>query len=256
MYSLNGRSAIVTGAAHGIGRKIALRLSEEGCDIGIFDIDELRAKETAGDIRERGGRVFVEVGSVANKDDVDRAMSTLARELERVDILVNNAGILRVGKILAMSEKDWDDTLRVNLDGVFLVSRSVIPHMIARKSGCVLNLASWLGKKGVASYGAYCASKFAVIGLTQTMALELAEYGIRVNALAPGLIIETKLRAESEAMHQAQGLPLAAERAKSIPLGRVGYPDDVARLATFLVSDEAAYMTGQAINVSGGLWMN
>jgi NAD(P)-dependent dehydrogenase (short-subunit alcohol dehydrogenase family) len=256
MYHLDSKSAIVTGAAHGIGRRIALRLAEEGCDIGIFDIDEAEAQKTASDIRARGVRVFVEKGNVAHKGDVNRAMSALMRGLGRVDILVNNAGTLRVGKILAMSEKDWDDTFRVNLDSVFFVSRSVIPHMISRKSGCVLNLASWLGKKGVASYGAYCASKFAVIGLTQTMAVELAEYGIRVNALAPGLIVDTKLRAESEAMHQAQGLPLAAERAKAIPLGRVGYPDDVARLAAFLVSDEAAYMTGQAVNVSGGLWMN
>lgn len=256
MYDLKGKSAIITGGANGIGRKIGLRLAEEGCDIGIFDINEAEAQKTAADIRAKGRHAHVEKGSVADKDDVERGMTALTQQLGKVDILVNNAGILRVGKLLTMNEKDWSDSFRVNVDSVFWVSRAVIPHMVARNSGCVLNLASWLGKKGIASYGAYCASKFAVIGLTQTMAAELAEYGIRVNALAPGLIVDTKMRTESEAMHRAQGLPLAADRAKSIPLGRVGYPDDVARLAAFLVSDEAGYMTGQSVNVSGGLWMN
>jgi NAD(P)-dependent dehydrogenase (short-subunit alcohol dehydrogenase family) len=256
MYDLKGKSAIITGGANGIGRKIGLRLADEGCDIGIFDINEAEAQKTAADIRAKGRHAHVEKGSVADKDDVERGMTALTQQLGKVDILVNNAGILRVGKLLTMNEKDWSDSFRVNVDSVFWVSRAVIPHMVARNSGCVLNLASWLGKKGIASYGAYCASKFAVIGLTQTMAAELAEYGIRVNALAPGLIVDTKMRTESEAMHRAQGLPLATDRAKSIPLGRVGYPDDVARLAAFLVSDEAGYMTGQAVNVSGGLWMN
>ncbi len=256
MYDLKGKSAIITGGAHGIGRAIGLRLAAEGCDIGIFDVDEKGAERTAAEIKAKGRQAHVAKGSVTEKDDVERGMPALVGRLGKVDILVNNAGILRIGKLLAISEKDWSDSFRVNVDSVFWVSRAVIPHMIARRSGCVLNLASWLGKKGIANYGAYCASKFAVVGLTQTLAAELAEHGIRVNAVAPGIIIDTKMREESEAMHKAQGLPLAAERAKTVPLGRAGYPDDVARLAVFLISGEAGYMTGQTINVTGGLWTN
>lgn len=256
MYDLKGKSAIITGGAHGIGRAIGLRLADEGCDIGIFDVDEMGAERTASEIKAKGRQAHVAKGSVTETTEIERGMSALVDRLGKVDILVNNAGILRIGKLLAISEKDWSDSFRVNVDSIFWVSRAVIPHMIARRSGCVLNLASWLGKKGIANYGAYCASKFAVVGLTQTLAAELAEYGIRVNAVAPGIIVDTKMREESEAMHKAQGLPLVAERAKTVPLGRAGYPDDVARLAVFLISGEAGYMTGQAINVTGGLWTN
>ena len=153
MYDLKGKSAIITGGANGIGRKIGLRLAEEGCDIGIFDINEAEAQKTAADIRAKGRHAHVEKGSVADKDDVERGMTALTQQLGKVDILVNNAGILRVGKLLTMNEKDWSDSFRVNVDSVFWVSRAVIPHMVARNSGCVLNLASWLGKKGIASYG-------------------------------------------------------------------------------------------------------
>lgn len=256
MYDLRGKAAIITGGGNGIGRAIGLRLADEGTNIGIFDIDEGAAEKTAADIRAKGVRAHVVKGDVTRKNDIEHGITVLIQRLGTIDILVNNAGILRVGSLLAMSDEDWTSSFQVNVDSVFWASRFVIPRMIERKSGCVINLASWLGKKGIANYGAYCATKFAVVGLTQAMAAELAEHGIRVNALAPGLIVDTKMREESEAMHRAQGLPLAAERINTIPLRRLGYPDDVARVAAFLVSKEADYMTGQTINVSGGLWTN
>jgi NAD(P)-dependent dehydrogenase (short-subunit alcohol dehydrogenase family) len=146
--------------------------------------------------------------------------------------------------------------LRVNVEGVFIVSRVVLPHMIARRVGSVVNLASWAGKTGNAYFAGYSASKFAVIGLTQALAREMAPHGIRVNAICPGIVVDTAMRGALEAQQQQYGLPQTAEREKLIPLGRVSVPDDVARVVAFLTSDEAAYITGEAINLSGGLLMD
>jgi NAD(P)-dependent dehydrogenase (short-subunit alcohol dehydrogenase family) len=146
--------------------------------------------------------------------------------------------------------------VRVNVEGVFIVSRAVLPHMVARRSGSVVNLASWAGKTGNAYFAGYSASKFAVIGLTQSLAREMAPHGIRVNAVCPGIVVDTAMRAELEAQQRRHGLPQTAEREKLIPLGRVSVPDDVARVVVFLVSDAAAYITGEAVNLSGGLLMD
>lgn len=256
MYELQGRNALITGAGHGIGEAIALRLADEGCNIAIFDRDGAAAERTAEAIRQRGRKASVAEGDIGREEDVSKGMATLIGELGHVDILVNNAGILRVGKLLESSVKDWRDSFSTNVDGVFWSCRAVLPHMVERGSGCVVNTASWLGKRALANYSSYCATKFAVVALTQSLALEMAEHGIRVNAVAPGIIVETRMRDESEEMHKRQGLPLAAERAKTIPLGRLGLPNDVARLVAYLASDEADYMTGQTVNITGGLWLS
>jgi len=254
MYGLEGRKAIVTGAAHGIGKSIAARLAAEGCDIGIFDRDAKAAQITAEAIALPRRKIVVATGDVSSKVDVDAGVAKLMNELGSVDILVNNAGICPIGKMLDMSEHDWNATFGVNVNGLFHVSRAVVPQMIARHRGSVINLASWMGKSGVGNYGAYCASKFAVIALTQALAAEVGEHGVRVNAVAPGLIVETKMRDESEVDRRAQGLPLAAERAKTIPLRRAGLPGDIAKTVAFLASDEADYITGETVSVTGGLW--
>lgn len=254
MYGLQGKRAIITGAGTGIGRSIANRLAKEGCAIGIFDIDAAAADETTRQIRSQGSNCYSILGDVSDRMSVKAGMPELISALGGVDILVNNAGICRIGKILDMSDQDWDQTFGVNVDGVYHVSRAVVPHMVRQKSGAVINISSWMGKSGVHSYGAYCASKFAIVALTQALACEVGEYGVRVNSVAPGLIVETRMREESEKDRAAQGLTLAADRAKSIPARRAGIPEDIAKAVAFLASNEAAYITGETMNVTGGSW--
>lgn len=254
MYGLEGRKAIVTGAAHGIGRAIAARLVAEGCAVGIFDRDEAAAEAAAQTLRQAGGTVFVASGDVSAKADVAAGIGSLMERLGEVDILVNNAGICRVGKLLETNDADWNATFGVNVDGLFHVTREVAPQMIARRRGAIINMASWMGKSGVAAYGAYCASKFAVVALTQSFAAEVGEFGVRVNAIAPGLIVDTQMRDESEVERKAQGLPSAQDRAQSIPLRRPGLPEDIAKAVLFLASQQADYITGETISVTGGLW--
>ncbi len=254
MYGLQGRKAIVTGAAHGIGKAIAARLVAEGCDVGIFDRDATAAEAAAATMRASGGKVFVASGDVSSKADVDAGIGALIAELGEVDILVNNAGICRVGKLMETNDADWNATFGVNVDGLFHVTRKVAPQMIARRRGSIINMASWMGKSGVAAYGAYCASKFAVVALTQSFAAEVGEFGVRVNAIAPGLIVDTQMRDESEVERAAQGLPSAHDRAQSIPLRRPGLPEDIAKAVMFLASEQADYITGETISVTGGLW--
>ena len=256
MYALEGRAAVVTGAGSGIGRGIALRLAQEGCDVGVIDIDGRGAEATVDHVRKLNRKAAVALADVADIDAAGGAVDALAEKLGKLDILVNSAGILRMGKLAEMSKQDWDDTFRINVDGVFHACRAAIPHLRKHKRGRIINIASWHGKTGRPYYGAYCASKFAVIGLTQTLALELAAERINVNAICPGVIMETGMRERAEAELKAMGLPSAEERVSAIPLGRLGKPDDVARIAALLASDEAAYLTGQAINVTGGLWLS
>ena len=254
MYGLQGTKAIVTGAAHGIGKAIAARLAAEGCEVGIFDLDKAAAEATGRAITASGGKAFVASGDVSSKPDVVAGVAALTKALGQVDILVNNAGICKVGKILETSEEDWYATFGINVNGMFHMIRQVAPGMMQRRSGAVVNLASWMGKSGVAAYGAYCASKFAVVSLTQSLACEIGEHGVRVNAVAPGLIVDTKMRDESEMKRAQEGLPASAERAKSIPMRRAGLPVDVANAVLFLASDQAAYITGETISVTGGIW--
>jgi NAD(P)-dependent dehydrogenase (short-subunit alcohol dehydrogenase family) len=254
MYGLQGRKAIVTGAAHGIGKAIAARLAGEGCDVGIIDLDPAAAEATAATLRGNGGTIAVAGADISSGEQVAAAVATLREKLGPIDILVNNAGILKVGKLLDTSEADWRLHFAVNVDGMFLMIRAVAPDMIAKRKGSIVNIASWMGKSGVASYSAYCASKFAIIGATQSLATEIGEHGVRVNAVGPGLIVDTKMRDESEIKRKAEGLPDAYERAQAIPLRRPGFPDDIAKTVAFLASDEADYITGETISITGGLW--
>jgi NAD(P)-dependent dehydrogenase (short-subunit alcohol dehydrogenase family) len=249
--------AIVTGAGGGIGRAIALRLARSGHAIGIFDRDAAGAERTAALVRDLGpAAAAVATGSVALRDDVRRGMAALEAALGPADILVNNAGILRTAPFLETGEETWREVLAINLDGAFHACQAVLPGMVARGRGAIVNMSSWTGKKGVPNHAAYSASKFAVIGLTQSIAGEMAPHGIRVNAVCPGIIVDTQMRAEAEELNRRQGLPDVATRAQSIPLRRAGTPEEIAGVVAFLASDDAAYMTGQAINITGGLWMN
>jgi NAD(P)-dependent dehydrogenase (short-subunit alcohol dehydrogenase family) len=193
---------------------------------------------------------------VTSEDEVGRGVEAVLARYGRIDVLVNNAGICWTGPALDMPLDTLRAMLRINVEGVFIVSRAVLPHMIARRAGSVINMASWAGKTGNAYFAGYSASKFAVMGLTQALAREMAPHGIRVNAICPGIVVGTAMREALEAQQRQYGLPQTTEREKLIPLGRVSVPEDVARVAAFLASDEAAYMTGESINLSGGLLMD
>lgn len=254
---LSGRKALITGGGLGIGRAIALRLAEEGCDIGIFDRDAGPADSTAAMVRAKGRRAVIALGDASRPDDVAAGAADLVQALGGVDILINNAGILRTAPFLETPYAMWREVFSVNLDGAFLFSQAILPVMVQHKAGCIVNMASWTGKKGVPNHSAYSASKFALIGLTQSLAGEMAGQGIRINAVCPGVIINTRMRDVAEDLNRAQGLPDVAARVQTtIPMKRAGEPQDVASVVAFLCSDDAAYMTGQAINITGGLWMS
>jgi len=251
MYALNGRVGLVTGAGGGIGRAIARRLAREGMAVAVLDRDGAAAEAVAAEI---GGLAVT--ADVTSEGEVGRAVEAVLARLGQIDLLVNNAGVAWMGPALEMPLEALRAMLRVNVEGVFIVSRAVLPHMSARRSGSVVNLASWAGKTGNAFFAGYSASKFAVIGLTQALAREMAPHGVRVNAICPGIVVETAMRSAIEAQQRQYGLPETSEREKSIPTGRVSVPEDVANIAAFLASDEASYMTGEAINLSGGLLMD
>jgi len=251
MYALNGRVGFVTGGGGGIGREIAHRLAREGMAVAVLDRDGAAAEKVAAEI---GGLAVV--ADVSAPAEIASAVDAILARFAKIDLLVNNAGIAWMGPALETPLDALQAMLRVNVEGVFITSRAVLPHMIARRTGSVVNLASWAGKTGPAFFAGYSASKFAVIGLTQALAREMAPHGIRVNAICPGIVVDTAMRTAIEAQQHHYGLPETAERAKSIPIGRVSVPDDVARVAAFLASDEASYVTGESINVSGGLLMD
>ena len=250
-------AAIITGAGNGIGRAIALRLAHDGWDVGVIDLDPASATETGALVRQLGRRAEVASADVGQAASLRGAVQGLADALGPIGVLVNNAGILRTARFIDISETDWRDTMSVNLDGVFHGCQAVLPGMLAQGAGCIVNMSSWTGKQGVPNHAAYSATKAAVIALTQSLAGEVAAQGIRVNAVCPGVIVDTAMRDQAEALNRAQGLPDVDARVKSlVPMRRAGLPAEVANVVAFLVSDNASYMTGQALNITGGLWMN
>ena len=251
MYALNGRVGLVTGGGGGIGREIVLRLGRDGMSVAVLDRDGEAAQRVAAEV---GGLALA--ADVTSPEEVAGAVDATLARWGGIDLLVNNAGMAWTGPALEMPLDILQAMLRVNVEGVFIASRAVLPHMIDRRSGSIVNLASWAGKTGAAYFAGYSATKFAVIGLTQALAREMAPHGVRVNAICPGIVVDTAMRAALEAQQRQWQLPQTAEREKLIPLGRVSVPDDVARVAAFLASDEAAYITGKSINLSGGLLMD
>ena len=251
MYALNAQVGLVTGGGGGIGRAIAQRLASDRMAIAVVDRNSGAAQTVAAEI---GGLAVT--ADVTEPEEVGRAIDATLARFGKIDLLVNNAGVAWMGPALDTPLEVLRSMLAVNVEGVFIVSHAVLPHMVARRTGSVVNLASWAGKTGPAYFAGYSASKFAVIGLTQALAREMAPHGIRVNAICPGIVVDTAMRTSIEAQQRRYVLPETAEREKSIPIGRVSVPDDVAAIAAFLASDESSYMTGEAINLSGGLLMD
>lgn len=246
--TLVGKMALVTGGSRGIGRAVALKLAENGADVAInYAGNTAAAEEVKAAIEKLGRKAMLVQGSVADTDGVQALVNQVVKELGRLDILINNAGITRDGLLMRMKEADWDAVLETNLKGVFNCSKAVMRTMMKQKSGRIVNMASVVGEMGNAGQANYAAAKAGVIGFTKSLAKEVASRGITVNAVAPGFIATdmTKVLTDDQ----------KAEMARSIPLGRAGQPEDVANAVLFLVSDEAAYITGQVLNVDGGMVM-
>ena len=245
--SLAGKTAIVTGAAQGIGRAIAEALAHAGADVAVADLDPGRSQDTVTAITKMGRRAMNIKINVANWDDAKAMVDQVVKEWSKVDILVNNAGITRDGLLLRMKEEDWNLVLQVNLNGTFNCTKAALQPMSKQRSGRIVNIASIVGAIGNAGQANYAASKAAVIGFTKSVAREYASRAVTVNAVAPGFI--------DTAMTQQLSSEVKEALSKQIPLGRLGQPSDVAEAVKFLASDEAGYITGHVLHVNGGMHM-
>jgi acetoin reductase-like protein len=257
---LEGKAAIVTGAGQGIGRATALALAREGADVLVAEINPETGQKTAGEVRALGRKAAATRTDVTRLDDIRSMVGAATATFGRLDILVNNAGILKVQDIFAQNEADWDRTFAVNVKGVFFCLQEAARRMREQKSGVIVNMASIAGRGGRPIMVDYAAAKTAVISITRSAALALAPYGIRVNAVCPG-IVDTAMWDHIDEVWGMQmlGLPRGEQRRRrlqAIPLGRLEQPEDVAKAIVFLCSDEADYITGQALNVCGGLEMD
>lgn len=244
---LKDKIALVTGAAQGIGKAIALRLANSGADLAIVDMNLEKTEETVKEIEKLGRKAIALKANVANLKEAEAVMDDTVARLGAIHILVNNAGITRDALILRMKEEEWDAVIDVNLKGTFNCTKSAVKYMSKQRYGRIINIASIVGEMGNAGQANYSASKAGVIALAKTIAREFASRNITCNAIAPGFI-ETS-------MTQALPEKVREELAKQIPMGRLGAPEDVAEGVLFLVSDAANYITGQVLNINGGMYM-
>jgi NAD(P)-dependent dehydrogenase (short-subunit alcohol dehydrogenase family) len=249
---LNGKTALVTGAAQGIGRAIALALGESGAAVAVNDICP-DSGGTADAIQALGRQSIFTQGDISSREDVERILAEAEGALGGIDILVNNAGVNTSGPqrrpIHEYDESEWHRILSVDLDGVFYCCRAAAPRMIARGGGVIINISSVMGMHPARMQLAYSSAKAAVINFTRSVALELAPHGIRANVIAPGSTLTSGTRA---LFYNPQQQSQADELMKFIPLGRPGVPEDIARAAVFLASDAASYITGAVLPVDGG----
>ena len=244
---LANQVALITGGARGIGKEIAALFAREGADLALFDVNAQVLEQTAAELRALGRRVEGLVVDVTNASAVDEAVSKVLDKLGKIDILVNNAGITHDGLVVRMEESQWDRVLDINLKGTFLCTRAVAKAMLKARRGRIVSIASIVGLIGNPGQANYAASKAGVIGMTKSVAKELATRGITCNAIAPGFIkTEMTDRLADEAKQRLRAL---------IPMGTLGEPSDVAQAALFLVSDAARYITGHVLVVDGGLAM-
>jgi 3-oxoacyl-[acyl-carrier protein] reductase len=246
--TLEGEIALVTGGSRGIGRAAAMALAKEGAEVIInYVSNEAKAKETCNEIAAMGGKASAVKFDVANTEETKTAIEHLLKDKKKISILVNNAGITRDGLMMRYSVEDWDQVLNTNLRSAFVVSQAVIRSMMKERKGSIIHMGSIVGLTGNAGQAAYCAAKAGIIGLTKSMAKELASRNIRVNAIAPGFIETDMTHALTEDQKKAIF--------DSIPLGRIGTADEIAQAVVFLASSQSSYITGQTIVVDGGMGM-
>jgi 3-oxoacyl-[acyl-carrier protein] reductase len=247
MMIFEGRTSIVTGASQGIGEAIARAFARDGALVVLVDVQRTKLEEVARSIAAEGGRAEVREADVSKLDQVQALTEAVLKAHGRIDHLVNNAGIARDNLLVRMKEEEWDAVIAVNLKGVFNFSKAVVRSMLGARSGRIVNLSSVVGAMGNAGQVNYAASKAGLVGLTKSLAREVASRGVTVNAVAPGFIATSMTAALPEPVKQAfLGL---------IPLQRFGEPSEVARAVRFLCSDDAAYITGQVLHVNGGMYM-
>jgi 3-oxoacyl-[acyl-carrier protein] reductase len=244
MLKLAGKISVVTGAAQGIGREIALLFAREGADVAIVDRNKKSGENVAKQIRSLGRRSMSIGADLGEEDQIEAGFRNICRELGPVDILVNNAGIDTTSLVVDMPTSLWDEMFRINLRSVFLCTRAVLPAMIEKRSGRIINLASQLAYKGAREMAHYAAAKAGVIGFTRSLAYEVAEHGITVNSIAPGPI-DTEL---------FRNLPEEWRKRKlaELPIGRAGRVEEIAPTALLLASEEGAYYLGATLNPNGG----
>jgi NAD(P)-dependent dehydrogenase (short-subunit alcohol dehydrogenase family) len=248
---LDGRVALVTGAGNGIGGAIAQAFANEGAIVALTDVDLDFARETAEAIE----RSFPMQLDVTSMESASSAVTTIEHELGPIDILANNAGVSTMAPVWELTERDWDFNFNVNAKGVFIVTQAVLPGMMERRRGSIVNTASMAGKKGVPLLAHYAASKWACIGFTKSCAVELGPFGIRVNCVCPGYVATSMQERELVWESGARGIPIEAvmeEYVSKTPLGRIQTAEDVARVVAYLASDDADFLTGAAIDITGG----
>lgn len=245
---LENKVAIVTGGSRGIGRAICLELAKAGAKVVVnYAGNQEAAQQVVQEILDQGGEATAFQADVANGEMVKQMIDQAIQKYSKVDILVNNAGITRDSLLMRMKDEQWKEVLDANLTGVYNCTKAVVKSMLKQKSGCIINITSVVGQTGNAGQANYAAAKAGVIGFTKTMAKELGSRNIRVNAVAPGYILTDMTdKLSDELKEQIKG---------QVPLERLGAPEDVASLVAFLVSDKAAYITGQVVNVDGGMVM-
>ena len=245
---ITGKCAVVTGASRGIGRAIALQLASEGAKVVVnYSGSEQKAQEVVEEIKANGGEAIAVQANVADADSVQNLMKSALDTYGSIDILVNNAGITRDNLLMRMKDDEWDDVINTNLKGVFLCTKAVTRQMMKQRAGRIINISSIVGVAGNAGQANYVAAKAGVIGLTKTTAQELASRNILVNAIAPGFITT----------EMTEGLPedLKEGMLRQIPLAKLGQPEDIAKAVVFFASDSANYITGQTLQIDGGMVM-
>jgi len=253
MGKLSGKVALVTGGGSGIGRATSLLFAAQDCKVAVVDLQSDAARAVANEIVEAGGKAVAVTADVSSPADAARMVQTTVRELGALHVLYNNAGVDSAGSVLEASEEDWDRCLAVNAKGTFLSSKYAAPEIQASGGGSIINQGSVAALVGIREFAAYCAAKGAVVALTRAMAVDLAARGIRVNCLCPGTVftplMEPMVRKRGGGDLE-KGLALTIQK---YPIGRLGTPEDVARVALFLASEDSAFVTGAVYTVDGGM---